>query len=285
MKKGFKVVRVVLVVVVVLIVAAALLIHFFADRAVKIGIEAGGTKALSVGVKVDDVDLSILGGKIAFKNLLIDNPPGYEHERFLALKDAQIEVDLASLMSDVVNIKNIKMDGVDLTLEQKGITSNNLKDIIKSIPSSDEQPSEPSGKKLHIDNLELTNVTANVKLLPVPGKPGTVTVKLSPIRMTDLGTDNKLDIATLSGKILLAIAGGIAQQGADLLPVEMLTSVTDELKRLEAVPEALLKEGTELLKQTEDIGKDVIKQGEDIGKGITEGLKGLLQPKKEEEEK
>ena len=277
--------RVVLVVVVVLIVASAVLIHFFADRAVKIAIEAGGTKALNVGVKVDDVDLSILGGKIAFKNLLIDNPPGYENERFLALKDAQIEVDLASLMSDVVNIKNIKMDGVDLTLEQKGITSNNLKDIIKSIPSSDKQPSEPSGKKLHIDNLELTNVTANVKLLPVPGKPGTVTVKLSPIRMTDLGTDNKLDIATLSGKILLAIAGGIAQQGADLLPVEMLTSVTDELKRLEAVPEALLKEGTELLKQTEDIGKDVIKQGEDIGKGITEGLKGLLQPKKEEEEK
>ena len=67
------------------------------------------------------------------------------------------------------------------------------------------------------------------------------------------------------------------------MPVEMLTSVTDELKRLEAVPEALLKEGTELLKQSEDLGKDVIEEGKDIGKGITEGLKGLLQPKKEEE--
>ncbi|MHC4619034.1 MAG: AsmA family protein [Planctomycetota bacterium] len=271
MKKTFKVLSIALAAIVVLAVLAVVLVFVFADRAVKAGIEGGGRKALNVGVSVGDVDLSIMGGRIGLQNLLIDNPPGYQYDKLLELRDARIAVDIGSLLSDTVRIREVRLDGMDVVLEQKGV-SNNLQDVIKSIPAKDAQ-TEPSGKKLHIDNLEITGVTVRAKVLPVPGKGDTITLPLKPIRMTDLGSDDKLDAAVLSGKILLAVAGGIAEEGAGVLPKEFIGSLTSELKRLEAVRETLLKESVEKL-------------GEEAGlpKGITEGLKGLLGPKEKKGE-
>lgn len=45
--------------------------------------------------------------------------------------------------------------------------------------------------------------------------------------MTNLGTDQKLDTAGLSSKILVAITQGIAEQGADILPGVVKNAVFD----------------------------------------------------------
>ncbi|MBA7624358.1 hypothetical protein ES703_31765 [subsurface metagenome] len=277
MKKTLKNLRIILLVILILVVAAVVLVGLFANRAVKIGIEAAATKTLNVGVTIDDVDLSIMGGKLALQNLSIDNPPGYEHDKLLELKDAKIVVDVKSLLSDVVHIREIKLDGVDVVLEQRGISGNNLQDVIKAIPSGPEAQGEPeaAGKKLHIDNLEISNVTVKVKLLPVPGRADTIPLKLAPIKMTNLGSDNKLDTAALSGKILLAIAKGVAEQGVGVLPKEMVNTMKSTLGKTIDVSKRVIEDG-------EDIGKDLIKGTEDVGRGIAEGLKGLLRPKKEE---
>jgi hypothetical protein len=268
MKKALKAVRIILLAIVILVVVIALAINLFADRALKIGIETAGTKALNVGVSVGDVDLAIMKGKLGLENLVINNPPGYQHKQLLELRDSHIEVDIKSLLGDVVNIREIKLDGMNLVLEQRGISGNNLQDVIKSIAAKDKQ-AEPSGKKLHIDNLEITDVTVKLKPLPIPGRVDTVPLKLKPIKMTDLGSDNKLDTARLSGKILLAIAGGVAEQGAGVLPEEIIDPLKGELERLGKLSGALLEEG----------GK-IFKEGTDLGKELTEGLGGLLKPKK-----
>ena len=92
MKKSLKIIYTVAAVIAILLIIAVIAINLFADSAVKMAIESAGTKALQVGVAVDDVDLSILGGKIGFQNLVIDNPPGYKHERLLELGTASIAV-------------------------------------------------------------------------------------------------------------------------------------------------------------------------------------------------
>ncbi len=277
MKKRNKVLLIVFDAIVVLVVVVVILVNLFADRAVKIGIETAATKTLNVGVTIDELDLSILRGKLALQNLIIKNPPGYQHDKLLQLKNASIAVDVRSLLSDVVNIKEIKLDGAEVVLEQRGVSGNNIQDVIKSIPSGPESETkaEPSGKKLHIDTLEISDITVKVKLLPIPGKADTRTLKLAPIKMTDLGGDNKLDTAALTGKILVAIAKGVAEQGVGILPDEMLGAMKSTLTQTAQL-------GKEVLKTGEDLGKDVIKKTEDIGKGLTEGLKGLLKPKKEE---
>lgn len=272
MKKVFKALRIVLLAILVLVIAALVVIDLFAERAVKIGIEAAATKTLNVGVSIDEVDLSIMGGKLGIKNLSINNPAGYQHDKLLELKDGEIQVDVKSLLSDVVNIREIKLDGVSVVLEQRGL-SNNLQDIIKTISARSKAKDEPKkvGKKLHIDNLEITNVEVKVKLLPVPGKIDTIGLKLSPIKMTDLGGDNKLDTAALTGKILLAIADGIAKQGVGVLPKEIVNPMKSTLDKTLGLGKTVSKEGEKL-----------IETGKDVGKELVEGFKGLLKPKKEE---
>jgi hypothetical protein len=285
MKKYLKILRIVLVVFVILVVAVAVMVHLFADRAVKMGIEKGGSGALKVGVQVQDVDLSLLRGRIGLKNLVIDNPPNYKNKRLLELGGAHVEVDISSLMTDTVNVRDIKLEGVNLVLEQRGVSSNNLQDIIKSIPAGDKETQEPSGKKLHIDTLEISDITVKVKLLSfIPGKTDIPPMKLRPIKMTNLGGDNKLDVAALSGKILVALAGGIAEQGAGILPDEIIGPLSDQLKRLGALSGALLEKGGDILKGGADLGKGILGGGRDIGKGITDGLGGLLKRKEEKPE-
>ena len=277
MRKTLKALRVILLAILILVVIAVVAVNLFADYAVRVGIETAATKTLNVGVSVGNVDLSIMAGKLTLKNLLINNPPGYQHEKLLELKNAKIEVDVKSLLSDVVKIREIKLDGVNVVLEQRGISGNNLQDVIKTISSGqkDKDKPETSGKKLHIDVLEISNITVKVKLLPVPGKADTVTLKLSPIRMTDLGGNNKLDTAALSGRILLAIANGVAEQGVGVLPKDIVDTITSTLGKT-------IDMGKGIIEGREGIGKEIIKGTEDIGKGITEGLKSLLKPKKEE---
>ncbi len=291
MKKPVKILLAVLAVIVILIIVILAAIGMFADKAIKQGIQVAGTKTLGVNVDVNEVSLSILGGTMGMKGLVVDNPEGYNHKTLLQLGSGDVKIDTGSLLSDTITINDIKLDGMNVVLEQKGITGNNIKDIINNLPKkeeAEEEPKEPSGKKVQIDNLEITNTTVKVKLLPVPGKVDTVTLKLAPIKMTNLGGDNKLDVPGLISKIFVAITKGIAQQGAGVLPEDMLNSMSDALGKTLDIGKDVLKQGETLGKDALKGGQDVLESGKDIGKGledagkgITDGVKGLFQKKEE----
>jgi len=274
MKKPLKTLYIILSAILILIVVVVLVINFSINWVLKTGIETAATRALNVGVSVERVELSIMGGRLGLGNLLVNNPPGYQHDRLLELKDAEIEVSMRSLLSDVVDIKQIKLDGVNVVLEQRGISGNNLQDIIQNISASSakEEPKK-TGKKLHIDNLEISNVTVKVKLLPVPGRADTVELKLTTIKMANLGADDKLDAARLSSKILLAIANGVAEQGVGVLPKEMVNTMRSALDKTMDLGKAVSESGKKII----DAG---LEGGKDIGEGISEGIKGLLNPDK-----
>jgi hypothetical protein len=257
------------VIAVVVIVVFVVFVNMFADRAVKAGIESAATNKLNVPVAIGDLDLSLLGGRITFGGLSVGNPPGYEHDRLLELGRAYIDADVTSLLSDVVNISTVDLSGVKLVIEQKSLTGNNLQEVLKTVSSSGAEAEEGTGaRKLHIDRLDISDITVRVKLLPVPGKADTLTIKVAPISMTDLGGDDKLDTAALTGRVLAAIAAGVAGQGRDVLPTEILGPMQSQLKDLEALPSEILKEGADAVKQAEDVGKD-----------ITAGIKGLFRKK------
>jgi hypothetical protein len=262
MSKKIKAVKKVLLLIVVLIILVMIMVYSVGNQMLKAGIEKAATKSLNVGVAIEDVDLSILGGKVEVEKIVVDNPPGYEHEKMVEIDKVKVTVSIGSLLSDMVNVKEIALDGIDVVIEQKGL-SNNLQEIINSIPKSEKKAkteTEKSAKKLHIDSLEITNVTVNVKLLPIPGKSDTIQLELDPILMTDLGGEDGIDTTKLAGKILLAISKAIAEKGSGVLPAEM----TDELKDSLAEVSKLAEEGKKLLEK----GKNVIK-----------GIKGFLKSK------
>ena len=74
----------------------------------------------------------------------------------------------------------------------------------------------------------------------------------------------------------MALIGGIAKQGAGILPEDMLGSLTSQLGKLGALPTALVDKGGKVLDVGKDVGGDAIKGTGKATKGITDGIKGVF---------
>lgn len=258
--KTLKIIKKSVVVLVILLVVVFVGFYLFGEQAIKKGVEIGASNALGVEVSVGEIDLSIFKGSVEIEDMIIKNPPDYKHEDFVRLDYCYVNVDIGSLLSDTVIIEKFEVDGLDMVLEQKGLT-NNMQEILNALPSTEEQQQQQesgkAGKNLQISELEISNINVKAKLLPIPGKADTVTLSLSPIKMSDLGSDDKMSVGVLTSKILVAIAEGVVQQGSGILPA----SVTDTMK------------------STLEKGEKILEKGVDIGTDIAEGLKGLFKPK------
>ncbi len=278
-----KIVSGIFILLVIVIIAAVVLFQIFGDNAIRAGIEIGAEKAMKVDVRLENISTALLRGKVELTGLEIDNPEGYNHPTFMELGHAYMSLDTGTLLDDTIVLDKIQLDNITVVIEQKDLTKNNLKEILSNLPQSDKtetpdtkpKEEEKASKNVRINSLEINGVTVKAKLLPVPGRADTVTLKLNPIHLENIGTDEKVDAADVTAKIIKAIAGGIAEQGKDLLPLDMLNSVTDEL----------VKQGEQILKAGEDIGKDILKTGEDLGKEATGLLKGILGGNKDKDAK
>jgi uncharacterized protein involved in outer membrane biogenesis len=259
MKKMSKILRVIVLVILILVIVTVVAVNLFANRAVKVGIESAATKALKVEVAVGDVDFSIMGGKLVLRNFSIGNPPVYQHDKLLILRNTEIELEAKSLLSDVVNIRQIKIDHIDVIIEQHSVSENNLQDVLQAASEITDE-----WKKLRIDNLEISDITVKFDLMTNAGQTKPITLVLSPIKMTNLGRDNKMDIAGLLKEIISAIADSIVEEGISVLPKDILGTMSSTLNK------------------TIDLGTRIIEGKGDIGKEITEGLKNLLKPRQEE---
>ena len=171
-------------------------------------------------------------------------------------------------MSNTIKIQLVKLDDTKLTIEQKGLT-NNLNEILDKLPKEEKQAApktEKPGKNLTVTKLEITNTNVKVKLLPIPGKSDTVSLKLDPIVMENLGTDKKLSVASLVAKVMGALAMGVAKQGAGLLPNDMIKGINSTIDST--------------IGKTTELGKGAINTTTEAGKNVVEGVKGLFGGKK-----
>ena len=113
-------------------------------------------------------------------------------------------------------------------------------------------------------------------MLPIPGKSDTITLTLDNIRMSNLGGDNKLTTKLLTDKIIVKLTEAVTRQGKGILPESILNTTGAAL-------ENVMKTGQDLGKAATEEAEKIIDAGKDIGTEITEGIKGLLSPKREKE--
>ncbi len=264
--KALKSILIVVAVILLVLVAAFFLLG---NYLIKVGVEKGGSMALGVPVKVGSVHLSILRGLVTIDGLQVANPPGYKNEYLLELNKGKVSISIPSLLKDTIHVKEITLDGTKLAIEQKGLSSN-IKDLLNAMPKGKpEEAPKPGakpeakgpGKKLVVDKLEITNTEA--KLAVMVGQGAGVNLKLAPIQMTNLGADSPLSIAELTSKIFVALIQGVAQQGAGLLPDDVVSGMKGSLSKV-----------TEL-------GAEGGKKAIEEGSKVIEGIKGLFKPKKE----
>ncbi len=189
MKKPVKIVIGLLVVLVV----ALVIIGFSIGGIIKTGVETVGPKVTKVSIKLDSVGIMPLSGGGSVKGLVIGNPEGYTTPHAIKVDKASLSVSPASLMSDKIVVKSVRVEGPEITMEG-GLKENNLTQILKNVEefvgsaeNKDAQEGKPGAtKKLQVDEFVLKNAKINVVFKMLGNKPLSVTVP--EIKLTNLGT-------------------------------------------------------------------------------------------------
>lgn len=228
MRKPAKAILFFVVVLIVLVIVGVLGMTLFADRAVKAAVESAGTRTLNVRVAVAQAGASLLRGSMDLRSIRIANPPDYEGPLLLKLDTVHVTAEPASLLRDEIHIRDMRLDGMEVFVEQRGLR-NNLYEVIRPL----REPETPTGRTLLIDRLTIADITVHIVVATLPGQPPAqpITLKVAPITMTDLGRDERMDTAVLIGRVLLAVAAGVADQAGGILPRETLGEITGLLDK------------------------------------------------------
>lgn len=244
--------------IVVLVVLGVLATGLFLDGAVKQGVETIGSKVTQVNVKLDRVSLSLLSGSGSIKGLVVGNPKGYKTPEAIKIADASLALKPASLFSDKVVIKSVRLDAPQITFEG-GFGGNNLSQILKNVQASGGGGGKSSpaakakpGKRLEVDDFVITGARLNVSVTGMGGK--SLSVALPEIHLKDLGTGPE----------------GIT---AGELTRQVLTAVNE--KAIQAANGAVADLGKQATGLTKDLGK---KAGADVHK-ISQGIGNLFKKK------
>lgn len=204
------------------------------DKILKGAIEGAGTELLGVPVTVTSVDLDLKSGMGQISGVSIANPPGYKAVNAFKLDNIRLGLDLSSMRSQPIVIRelNIQSPVVDLEVNEQG--SSNMQTLLDNIKqnsaktdekAAEEQPSqEETGTKepvkLSFTKLAITGVTVNGV---VPGQEPTQVV-LPDIVKENVGGTEGLTPAQVGGVII----GDIAAQSLQAVVEKKLSEKMEE---------------------------------------------------------
>jgi hypothetical protein len=204
------------------------------DKILKGAIEGVGTELLGVPVTVTSVDLDLKSGMGQISGISIANPPGYQAVNAFKLDNIRLGLDLSSLRSQPIVIRelNIQSPVVDLEVNEQG--SSNMQTLLDNIKqnsaktdekAAEEQPSqEETGTtepvKLSFTTLAITGVTVNGV---VPGQEPTQVVLPDIVRENVGGTEG-LTPAQVGGVLI----GDIAAQSLQAVVEKKLSEKMEE---------------------------------------------------------
>ncbi len=220
----------VLIIIPIIVIGIFIAIYFSLNSIIKSGVETIGSKAMGAEVKLNDVNISLLSGKGQLKGLFIGNPEGFKSESAFMLNEVRLALDVKSVFSDRIIIKEVYIDAPDITYE-KGSGGDNIKAIMKNIESfagGEEQAAqkeevkqpEEAGKKIQINSLVVKDGKINMSVTAMQGKK--LALSLPDIEMKDIGRDKEGTsiskalqqvFAMVNKNIITAVAGSVVDIG------------------------------------------------------------------------
>lgn len=213
-------------------------IAFYLNEIVSRAIEEGGTRSLGVRTAVSGVWLRPVTGKARIFGLEIANPPGFDSPHFLTLGDGFVKLDVDTLRQDPIEITQIRLETIELDLEQRGGKMNTdaiLDHMGSADTKTDTEPAsgEQSGPSVVVRELLIRDITAFVDLVESMGKYGRMEVKIPEIRLTNLGAaeEGGADMSEVTDIIVSALLSAVAKHGAGL-PLELTKDLVAGLGNL-----------------------------------------------------
>ncbi len=230
---------------------------FYLDHIAQTVVERGASRALGVPVQVESMALSPFSGGLGIDGLEVANPEGFSEEPLFRLDRGGVDVRLASLFSDVIDIPTLTLDGLNVRLERKG-TGTNLDQVVERLrgngagdkSSGDGGESGPP-TRLRVGHLRIAGVGAQVDLGSEAGERGRFSVALPVIEMRDLGNDAAgITVAELVERITRAVADEVEAAVAERIGRELEDAAGEAVERgEEELEKRLREEAGELLGQ------------------------------------
>ncbi|MDE2039297.1 MAG: hypothetical protein KGO96_04850 [Elusimicrobia bacterium] len=197
--------------------AAVLILYLRLGAIAKYAVETLGSRLTGTEVRVDSVSLSPFSGRGRLRGLSIANPPGFKSPCAFLLKDVRVAVDLASLRSDRVLIREILVDGPELTFETSPAGSNLVliqRHIDSFTPASAGARGAKTGasKKVAIDLFRASHGKVNVRLALLEGK--ILSVSLPGVELRGIGRRSGGATSAQAAKEMLRALIGSALKAA-----------------------------------------------------------------------
>lgn len=258
---------------IVIIIVAVVVIFASIDSIIKAAIEKVGPQMTQTEVKVDSVSLSTTSGEGSLKGLKIGNPKGFTTDSAFRLGEIGLKVDVSSITSDVIHIREILIKAPDITYEI-GSQGSNIDQIKKNVDSyvgsagpgtpkaaekkadttSSSKSEQASNKKMIIDSLRIEDTKATIATSLAGGQK--LSTGLPNIALKDIGKDK----------------GGAS-------PAEVVDRIVAAIE--EQAKAAASKMGVDQLKGAakgalDNATKGLTGSGSTSGSGVGDAVKGLF---------
>jgi len=181
-------------------------VYLTRDRLLGTAIRTYGPQITGVSVKLGGARLEPWDGEAALTDLELGNPPGFHTPHALMVAQIRLRLDVSNLRSDVVHIRDIRVEQPRVTYEYASGGSN-LDVIQRHIERQIADAAGPAGAqgapaapgsatananakplRVVIDHVDILGAQADVSASALHGR--TVTVNLPDIHLNDIGTRN-----------------------------------------------------------------------------------------------
>jgi hypothetical protein len=179
-----KVIKFGLLGLIAIVVLACIIVYFSLNGIIKSQVESQGEAATGVDTDLEGVAVSPFSGQLGLSEFTLANPEGFADEPIFRFDDADIKVQLMSLLEEEVVVNHLKVDGARVMVTLNG-TDLNIKKLYEQIQergqsddtTTDEPAKDSAGKAMVIEDLQIIN-TKVIGELKLPGLPEPLKVDL-----------------------------------------------------------------------------------------------------------
>ncbi|MCW9036165.1 MAG: hypothetical protein OQJ97_18240 [Rhodospirillales bacterium] len=224
---------------------------------IKAAVETAGTEVTKVQVTLDSADVETTSGKGSLSGLTVGNPAGFKSDYAFKLGGISMQLDVGSLASDTIVIKNVTIDrpAVTYELSSNGSNIDAIKKNVEQVTSgggASSKTESSGGKKVVIENLYVKGGQINVSAEFLGGK--SMTSPLPDLHLKDLGKDSGgASPAQIAEKVIAALTNG-ATSAVGKLDISSITEgvkglAGDAMKNVEAEAGKAAAGATDKLKE------------------------------------
>ena len=278
MKKALKIIRDIALWTIAIVILALVTFPLWIGVVARTAANIAVPKVTGTEFSMDRFVLNPYTGRFEVGGVLLANPAGYKEPNAVTVGKLTVLVDTPSLLSDVIHVKDITLDGASVSYLSGGKDDvNNFKQIQYNAaggkeayeaaeaekkaqeaqePKHAEPAPEPAPKKekrFIIDHVKVTGVRVRLGLMSIP---------VPTLELTDIGKKS---------------GGATALEACQCVLNAALESCADLANGIgslvSGLGEGALKVGGEAVKLGEDAGKALKSLGTEGGKALDEGLK------------